>query len=93
MEPVWARDGRALFYREGRRLLSVPVIGTDPFRVGPVREVFSGSAAAGTFDSANYDVLSGTGRFVMIAGAPPTSSAAAGFRVVVNWNPFLVPSP
>ena len=92
MEPVWARDGSALLYRAAGRLMSVPIAGTDPSRMGPAREVFSTGMQPGTFDSANYDALSGTGRFVMIAGAS-SIPVTAGFRVIVNWNPFSAPSP
>lgn len=93
-EPVWARDGRTLFYRNAGRLMAVTITSTNPPRTGTghPREVFSGSVQAGTFDSANYDVLSSAGRFIIVAGvssAPPNSV----FHVAVNWTPFLAPSP
>lgn len=84
MEPVWARDGRTLFYRAFGRLMSVPVIDTAPFRVGPVREVFAGAVQPGTFDSANYDVISGSGRFVMVMTALRRSLTAACFGSYVT---------
>ena len=92
MEPVWARDGRTLFYRASERIMSVAILGTEPLRIGPRGEAFAGPVQPGTFDTANYDVLTSTGRFVTVAG-PASSPPAEGFRVVVNWNPFSGLSP
>lgn len=42
-EPVWARDGRELFYQSGARLMSVVVVRTFPeVRFGPVRVLLDG---------------------------------------------------
>jgi serine/threonine-protein kinase len=92
-EPVWARDGRTLFYRSGRELLAAPVVDMATVRFGTVRQVVEGTPVeAGTLDTANYDVMSATPRFVMIANA---SSAAPtpDLRVIVNWKPLAAPSP
>ena len=92
MEPVWARDGRALFFRTARRLMAVPILDPASLRVGAAQQVYEGAAEPGTFDTANYDVMPGAGRFVMIMNGSldtPTSD----IRMIVNWNPFAAPSP
>jgi serine/threonine-protein kinase len=35
MEPVWARDGGELFYRNGDKLMAAPVLSQTAFRTGP----------------------------------------------------------
>jgi Tol biopolymer transport system component len=90
MEPVWARSGRSLFYRSGGRLMELPVVDAATLRFGSVRPVFEGEMESGTLDAANYDVLPGTGRFVMVAAAS-AETRRTDVNVVVNWNPFSAP--
>jgi Tol biopolymer transport system component len=79
-EPVWASNGRELFYREGTRMMAVPL---DPGgKVQPPRVLFDGDFARGTIDAANYDVLP-DGRFVMVQRSSPTSGPT--LHVFVNW--------
>lgn len=92
MEPVWARDGRMLFYRNAARLLAVPITSTDPVRVGDVREAFAGPVEAGSFDGANYDVFPTAGRFIAVARASAAAPPAT-LRVLLNWAPSSAPSP
>jgi serine/threonine protein kinase len=92
MEPIWARDGRTLFFRAGPRLMAVPILDAASLRFGPPRQVFEGAAEPGTFDTANYDVMSGATRFVIIMNTSmdtPTND----IRMIVNWNPLAAPSP
>ena len=69
VEPVWRRDGGALYYRAQNRLTAVPVLDPGSLRLGPPRVVFDSAAEPGTFDAAGYDAMPGTDRFVMIASA------------------------
>ena len=88
VEPVWRRDGGALYYRAQNRLTAVPVLDPGSLRLGPPRVVFDSAAEPGTFDAAGYDAMPGTDRFVMIASAvqnsPPTE-----LQVTVNWAPAM----
>ena len=84
-EPVWARDGREVYYRNGDRLLAAPVQSFTPFAVGTPRVLFTTplyerdrGAGAG---NPNYDVARDGQRFVMIQA--PTSSS--NIVVVLNW--------
>lgn len=88
LEPVWRRDGGALYYRVQNRLTAQAVLDAAALRLGPPRVVFDGPAEPGTFDAAGYDTLPGTDRFVMIASAaqsPPLTE----LQVTVNWPPAL----
>ncbi len=88
LEPVWRRDGGALFYRADNGLMAVPVLDSVSLRTGPARVVFDGAVEAGTFDAAGYDAMAGTDRFVMITSASPKSTPTE-LRVILNWTPGL----
>jgi serine/threonine-protein kinase len=89
-EPVWARDGRTLFYRAARTLLAMPIVDMSSLRFGAARELFQ-LDEPGSLDSANYDVTSSAGRFVMVASVV-AGATTRDIRVIVNWNP-AAPSP
>jgi serine/threonine-protein kinase len=83
-EPVWAANGRELFYRNGTRLYAAAVATEAAFEASPARVIFEGayeldrgSGAA----NANYDVTRDGQRFVMIQA--PTAST--NIIVVLNW--------
>ena len=82
-EPVWRRDGGALYYRSEGRLLAAPLAGGTP---QPSRVVLAAAGEPGTFDAAGYDVMSGNERFLMITSASP-ATALSELRVVLNWLP------
>ena len=76
--PLWSKDGRELFYREGNRLMSVPVPLDLSASFGTPRMLFEGEY--GTAPGRNYDV-STDGRFLMIKNAGLPSE----ITVVLNW--------
>ena len=83
-EPVWAANGRELFYRNGSRLHAAAVVTEPGFEASPAKVLFEGayeldrgSGAA----TANYDVTRDGQRFVMIQA--PTAST--NIIVVLNW--------
>jgi Tol biopolymer transport system component len=86
-EPVWRRDGAALYFRSYGQLMAAPITGGVP---GPTRVVTSVMAEPGTFDAAGYDTL-GSDRFLMIASA--ADAATSELRVVLNWRPAAPSSP
>jgi serine/threonine protein kinase/Tol biopolymer transport system component len=80
LEPVWARDGREIFYREGNRLMSVGVSAGTTLDFKPATPLFESSFVhAG--QPPTYDVAA-DGRFIMIKLADPDVSP---FTVVLNW--------
>ena len=75
---VWAADGRKLFYRNGDKMMVVP-IETDPsFKAGSPRVLFEGRYINTGHD---YDVSPPGDRFYLIQGGP----APTEIRVIQNW--------
>jgi eukaryotic-like serine/threonine-protein kinase len=79
-EPVWARDGRTLFYRLGRRIFAASVATGPEFRVTSRRMVVDGDYFAPSSPHANYDVAP-DGSLIVIEG-----SGDASLTVVHNWR-------
>lgn len=78
-EPVWARDGRRLFYRDGRHFIAVTVTTTPTFAVTGRTRLFVDDYAFAQAPHANYDVTPEGNRFLMAnyRGA----EAAGGLRL------------
>src|SRR5262249_28175317 len=55
-EPVWAHSGRELFYRNGDKMMAVPVTTSETFKVGKPEQLFEGRYAPGGEGVAGYDV-------------------------------------
>jgi eukaryotic-like serine/threonine-protein kinase len=83
LQPIWSRDGRELYYREGDWLMSVPVSGPTFTPGVPTRMLM---LAAGTYNLdqnfADYDVAA-DGRVLAIRGDAPTNDE---IQVVLNWG-------
>lgn len=75
--PVWARDGKALFFAEGATMMKAPVT-LFPFAIGKASALFTLPTAIMAFD------VGPDGRFlVMLENAVP---APDEFRVVLGWG-------
>jgi eukaryotic-like serine/threonine-protein kinase len=83
-EPVWARDGKEIFYRAGNKLMAVSVGDGRAIRGAQARTLFEGEFEKGTSDAANYDVTPDNQRFVMIGGSASTTDHAT-IHVLTNW--------
>jgi Tol biopolymer transport system component len=65
--PVWSRDGRELFYRDGSgRMLDAHVSTTGAFRVDSVETLFSGATYEFSTFRRRYDVDPDGERFLMV---------------------------
>ena len=86
LQPMWARDGHELFYREGDSMMAVR-IALDPFRIEAPRRLFEFSATTFNLDPnfADYDVAP-DGRFLSVQG---DTAAADDINVVLNWTEEL----
>jgi len=84
-EPIWARDGTEVFYRNGDKMMAVPVSTNAVFTLGKPVELFEGHYAVDPFgnDIHDYDVGPDR-RFVMIKESEQ-ASAPAQINVVLNW--------
>jgi len=64
-EPLWSRDSRTLYYRQGSGLYAVPVTGTPTLAVGARSLAFAGPFATDEYHP-DYDVAPDGKGFVMI---------------------------
>ncbi len=67
-EPVWSRDGRRLFYRDGKHVVAASVSSTNGFAVTSRANLFADDYAFALSPHANYDVSPDGTRFLMIRG-------------------------
>jgi Tol biopolymer transport system component len=83
-EPVWNRNGRELFYRNGNKMMAVEITTQPNFALGNPRVLFEGPYVLATVPISNYDVSPDGRRFLMVK---PVDSAAAAtqINVVLNW--------
>jgi serine/threonine-protein kinase len=80
-EPVWARDGRRLFYRTGSALMDATISDASGFAVTARDSLFRDTFVGG-MPHANYAVLPDARHFVMFGTG---SEAGPEAIVVVNW--------
>jgi serine/threonine-protein kinase len=86
--PVWARNGKELFYRNGDKMMAVDVDTQTEFRVSEPRLLFEGHYLSGhPIESGNYDVSPDGERFVMIEEG--YAQEAYQLKVVLNWHQEL----
>jgi serine/threonine-protein kinase len=83
-EPVWAPDGRELFYRNGDRMMAVAIETEPELSVGTPRLLFEGRFLPGPpWSRRNYDISPDGQRFLMIKRKQdlvPTE-----IIVILNW--------
>lgn len=80
--PVWSRDGRELFYRQGKTVMAVSVEGGSAMRVGTPRRLFTGPYF-GVDGDRSFDVALDGRRFLMIMRDEDAPSNS--LIVVQNW--------
>ena len=83
-EPVWAKNGKELFYREGNKMMAAEITPQPTFRAGTPTLVFEGQYFRDIVPSeANYDITPDGQRFLMIQTGE--QEAATKINVVLNW--------
>ena len=84
-QPLWASNGRELFYRRGAELMTVAVQTEPSFTPATPEVVFEGNYHMGV--GRGYDVTSDGQRFLMIAqdGGAEDPTAPPSLIVVQNW--------
>jgi Tol biopolymer transport system component len=82
-DPVWARDGHALYFREGQAIMEVSATGTNPAAWGRPVRLFEGDYS---FSSGprRFDVAP-DGRFAMLKRVGGSDTSQPGVIVVLNW--------
>jgi Tol biopolymer transport system component len=83
-EPMWSRDGREIFYRQGDKMMSVAIRNSAAFGAGAPRTLFEAKYVVGLPGLSNYCVTSDGDGFLMVkpveSGVPPIR-----LEVVLNW--------
>jgi serine/threonine-protein kinase len=85
-EPLWARSGRELFYKDGeRQLVSTQVLPGTTFVLGERRALFSTLTYGGGDGHRTYDITPDDRRFVMIRGLVPGDEPTSALVVVDHF--------
>ena len=82
-EPVWSRDGRELFYRNGNKMMAVDISALPAFSAGKPKVLFESADYDRISTTPDYDVSLDGQRFLMLRAAGPQS--ATPYVVVLNW--------
>lgn len=88
-EPVWSRDGRQLFYREGNKLFAATLSATGAPSVETRRLVFD-QAYVQDPTHVMYDVAPDGKSFLMLR---PTDDSSSEIVVVLHWDEVLRHGP
>ena len=92
MDPVWRRDGKEIFYRNGTKMMAVAVGTQSPFRAGRPQQLWEGDYMFGPSSSCgikgttttSYDVSPDGQRLLMIRETDQKMYATK-IVVVLNW--------
>ena len=89
VEPVWARDGRELFYRNGDKMMAAAIQTAPTLIAGKPRMLFEQHFEKSIFPfEANYDVSPDGKRFLLVVPSEGESTPAQ-INVVLNWSDEL----
>ena len=84
VEPVWARDGKELFYRNASgAMFAVPVTTGPHFTNGTPRLLFTAPGFAMTGNFRTYDVHPDGKRFLMVMSG---GADATHLELILNWH-------
>jgi hypothetical protein len=81
-DPVWAPDGRQLYYRLGTQIMAVAIENGTVFRAAPPRRLFEGAFEFSELHR-NFDVSPDGASFLAIRSQSPEPPAE--FRLIFNW--------
>jgi serine/threonine-protein kinase len=84
-EPVWNRNGRELFYRNGDKMMAVDIAAQPSFTAGKPRVLFAGHYVPPPGTTPNYDVSPDGQRFLMVKPNETGDASPAQINVVLNW--------
>ena len=84
--PLWAADGRELFYRNGDKMMAVTIDTDADLSPSPPAVLFEGQYTVDPFanDARNYDISPDGERFLMVRESQVRAKADELY-VVVNW--------
>ena len=82
--PLWSRNGRELFYRDGPHMMSVAIAPGDTFAAGAPQRLFSGRYFEAEPGGPNYDVSPDGQRFLMVLAG--STDGPDRLIVVQGWK-------
>jgi hypothetical protein len=85
--PIWSRNGRELFYRNGDKMMAVDITPGLSFTAGTPHVLFEGkfeTRPGGPAAEADYDVSPDGQRFLMIKASQQVETPLQ-LNVVLNW--------
>ena len=85
VEPVWARDGKRLYFRTVDQIMAASVTPASSLEFAPPQRLFADSFARPQGDSHTHFDVDQTGRFLFIAGRGQAPQRESEITVVVNW--------
>jgi eukaryotic-like serine/threonine-protein kinase len=90
-EPVWSRNGRELFYRNGEKMMAVDIESEPAFKAGTPHMLFEKPGYFTSTTRADYDVSPDGKRFLMMKATKQqeTQTALTQINVVMNWTEEL----
>jgi len=83
-EPLWSRDGREIFYRDGEKVMAVAVDQQSAFGASKPRLLFEGHYEPGS-NHTYYDVAPDGKGFVFLRAAEREAAPIRQIHVVLNW--------
>ena len=86
--PVWAGNGKELFFRNGNKTMAVAVTTRPTFSAGVPRLLFEGSYLDTPRREANYDVSSDGQQFLVVKGSTGGSDPTH-YVAVLHWTEEL----
>jgi Tol biopolymer transport system component len=85
-EPVWARNGRKLFYRNADQMMVVDITIEPSFSTGTPRRLFEGPYVGPRGKNfSNYDIAPNGQHFLMLKTVEQQESSMTQIHVVLNW--------
>jgi Tol biopolymer transport system component len=80
-EPLWNRNGRELFFRNGSKMMAAPIDTQHGLSAGTPKMLFQGQYVTLANSTPNYDVSPDGQKFLMLK----STVQPAQINVVVNW--------
>jgi len=68
-EPIWSRDGKKIFYRDGVKMIAASVAAGSTFSVTARTPLFTDTYAFAPSPHANFDVSQDGSKFLMVKNA------------------------
>jgi serine/threonine-protein kinase len=84
-EPLWARNGKQLFYRWGNQVWVVDVRTENGFSAGKPRLLFEHPGLHGNYPLRDYDLSLDGQRFLMVRLEDRKPSPLTEMTLVQNW--------